>query len=65
MDPSTSPSLLIAFSPVKITENDAEQGGLMREGDVKWVRGANPVSLVPASSAPVHLLSITVKTQPK
>jgi hypothetical protein len=58
--------LLIAFSPLKIMENDAaDQGGLMKEGDVKWVRGSNAVSLVPASNAPVHLLSITVKTQPK
>ena len=66
LDPSGSPSLLIAFSPLKIMENDAaDQGGLMREGDVKWVRGSNAVSLVPASNAPVHLLSITVKTQPK
>jgi hypothetical protein len=66
LDPSASPSLLIAFSPLKIMETGAaDQGGLMREGDVKWVRGSNAVSLVPASNAPVHLLSIRVKTQPK
>jgi hypothetical protein len=60
---SPSPSLLVAFSPIKIIDNDAQQGGLMREGDVKWVRGSNAVSLAPASDPPVHLLSITVKTQ--
>jgi hypothetical protein len=66
VDPSASPSLLIAFSPLKTIENDAaEQSGLMKEGDVKWVPGSNAVSLVPASNAPVHVLSIMVKTQPK
>jgi hypothetical protein len=63
--PSTSPSLLIAFSPVKIMENDADRRGLLSVGDVKWVRGSKAVSLAPASNAPVHLLSITMKTRPK
>lgn len=64
MDSAASPSLLIAFSPLKIMENDAaEQGELMRDGDIKWVRGSHAVAIVAASSAPVHLRWITLKAQ--
>jgi hypothetical protein len=63
MDISAAPSLLIAFSSLKITENDAaEQGALMTGGDVKWVGGSRAVSIVAASSAPAHLLWITIKS---
>jgi hypothetical protein len=66
MDISVSPALFIAFSPLKIVENDAtDQAELMRDGDVKWVRGSHAVSILPVSSAPVHLLRITLRAQQK
>jgi hypothetical protein len=62
MDISGAPSLLITFSPLKIMENDAaEQGALMTDGDVKSLRGPRAVSMVAVSSAPAHLLWITLK----
>jgi hypothetical protein len=61
---SASPSLLIAFSPLKIVENDAaERGELMKNGDVRWVRDSHAVSMVAASDTLVHLLLITLKAQ--
>jgi hypothetical protein len=61
---SVSPSLLIAFSPLKIVENDAaERGELMKNGDVRWVLDSHTVSMVAASDTPVHLLLITLKAQ--
>jgi hypothetical protein len=50
---SVSPSLLIAFSPIKIVENDAaEQGGWMKKGDVRWVRDSHAVSMVAPQTHP-------------
>lgn len=57
---SDYPSLFIAFSPVQIKEGGA-QAELMRDGDVKWVQGSRPVSVVASSDAPAHLLRIMVK----
>lgn len=66
MDISVSPSLFVAFSPLKVIENDAaERGKLMRDGDVKWVRGSHAVSIVAVSNAPAHLLRITLKARQK
>ena len=66
VDLPASPSLLIAFSPLKVMEDDAaEQGELMRDGNVKWVPGSRAVSIVAASSSPAHLLRITCKAQEK
>lgn len=63
MDLPAAASLLIAFSPLKIMENGAaEPAVLMTGGDVKWVRGSRTVSIVAVSSAPAHLLWITLKS---
>jgi hypothetical protein len=64
LDISASPSLFIAFSPLKeIENNDTERGALMSAGDVKWVRGSQAVSIVAATRAPAHLLRIRFKLQ--
>lgn len=66
MDNSVSPSLLIAFSSLKLIENDkVDQGELLKNGDIKWVQGSHPVSVAAASSVPAHLLRITFKSQQK
>jgi hypothetical protein len=66
MDSSVSPSLLIAFSSLKLTENDkVGQGELLKNGDVKWVQGSQSTSIAAASNVPAHLLRITFKSQQK
>jgi hypothetical protein len=60
VDSSVSPALLVAFSPLQLAENDIpNQGEPMRDGDVKWVPGSYPTSVLAASSAPAHLLRIS------
>ncbi len=49
------PSLLIAFSPVKLSGN----GKTIAAGDVRWQQGQQTVSVRSASGAPAHLLKIT------
>jgi hypothetical protein len=66
IDSSISPSLLIAFSPFKLIENDnVDQGELLKNGDIKWVQGSHPAAIANASNAPAHLLRIIFKSQSK
>ncbi len=59
LDASASPSLLIAFAPLSVIGAEGtERGEPMTDGDIKWVEGSHPVSVVAASSAPAHLLRI-------
>ncbi len=61
MDSSTSPSLLIAFSSLKVNEND--NVALLKNGDIKWVQGSHPAAITSASNAPAHLLRIIFHSQ--
>ena len=60
LDKSASASLLIAFSPVKVSEDDNVE--LLKNGKIKWVQGSHPASVAAASPVPAHLLQITFKS---
>ncbi len=62
IEASVGPSLLIAFSPVNLTESErAPRDQSMRDGDIKWLQGSQPISVAASSSVPAHLLRITFK----
>jgi hypothetical protein len=63
MDNSISPSLLIAFSPLEIYENDNVES--LKNGDIKWLQGSHSTAVAAVSNLPAHLLRITFLSQQK
>ena len=63
LDNSMSPSLLIAFSPLKLNENNNVE--LLKNGDIKWLQGSHPTAVAAVSNLPAHLLRITFQSQRK
>jgi hypothetical protein len=60
-----TPSLLIALSPMNVKDAGVTPGVLLKDGDIRWVSTAQPVSFSSTTNSPVHLLRITFTTQPK
>ncbi len=57
---SSDPSLLIAFSPLKVEESEGgQQNRLMSGGDLAWESAQRSISVGSTSSAPAHLLRIS------
>ncbi|MEI9977708.1 MAG: hypothetical protein WDN23_01685 [Edaphobacter sp.] len=58
---SDTPSLLIALSPVTMT--DASHHAVpIDDGGIKWLQGSQPVSVASASAVPAHLLRVVLKS---
>jgi hypothetical protein len=60
---SSSPSLLIALSPLKVEEKGGQQNRLMRDGDVAWEPAERSISVSLGSGASAHLLRISFTSE--
>jgi hypothetical protein len=57
---SSSPSLLIGFSALKVTEGNGSHSE-MQVGDIRWMPASQRLSIAEASSEPAHLLRIVFR----
>jgi hypothetical protein len=60
-----TPTLLIAFSSLKLTEPGTHLEKQMQSGDIQWQADAAALSITASTPAPAHLLEISFDPQSK
>ncbi len=54
--PSSSPSLLVAFTPLQLAMGNSSQK--LDDGSVQWLPASQPATIVSSSASPAHVLRI-------